>query len=114
MVSTGPALAARMVSKTRAVLNSRVGAVTMAADGAPSVVSLDTLSSALEQRIECAPKPEASAPFAARTKPSVAGERPAAQFTAPVTEAAAVDSIDLAKIGSILNSLSSVMKSTGE
>lgn len=57
----------------------------------------------------------ASAPFPARTEPSVAAERPAAQFTAPVSDgAAAVDGIDLAKIGSILNSLSSVMKNAGE
>lgn len=103
-----------MVKKTCAVRNSRVCPVAMAADSAPSVVSLYTLYSILEQRIECAPKPEASAPYPARTKPSVAAERPAAKFTASVPDAAAVDSIDLAKIGSILNSLSSVMKSSGE
>lgn len=68
-----------------------------------SGVSLHTLSSTLEQRIECAPKPEASAPLPARSEPSVAAERAAA------SDAAAVEGIDLAKIGSILNSLSSVM-----
>lgn len=44
-----------------------------------------------------------------------AAERPVGRFTAPVSDAAAaVDGIDLAKIGSILNSLSSVMKNAGE
>ncbi|TNM93148.1 hypothetical protein fugu_018550 [Takifugu bimaculatus] len=65
----------------------------------------------IEQQIECPPKPEASAPFPATTEPSVAAERPVGPFAAPVSDAAAaVDGIDLAKIGSILNSLSSVMK----
>lgn len=80
---------------------------------APSVLSPTTFYSTLEQRIECAPKPEASAPFPVRTEASGAAEQPAAQFMAPVSDAAAVDSIDLTKIGSILNSLSSVMKNTG-
>lgn len=62
----------------------------------------------LEQQIECPHKPEASAPFPARTEAAATAERPAAGG------AGAVDGIDLAKIGSILNSLSSVMKTTGE
>uniref|UniRef100_H2U0E9 Regulation of nuclear pre-mRNA domain-containing protein 2 n=1 Tax=Takifugu rubripes TaxID=31033 RepID=H2U0E9_TAKRU len=61
------------------------------------------------------PAPEASAPFPATTEPSAAAERPVGPFAAPVSDAAAaVDGIDLAKIGSILNSLSSVMKNAGE
>lgn len=80
-----------------------------------SPISLSPLYSPLEQQIEFPPKPEASAPFPATTEPSVAAERPVGRFTAPASDAAAaVDGIDLAKIGSILNSLSSVMKSAGE
>lgn len=75
-----------------------------------SLISLFTLYSPLEQQIECPPKPEASA----TTEPAAA-ERPVGHFTAPASDAAAaVDGIDLAKIGSILNSLSSVMKNAGE
>lgn len=82
-----------------------------------SVASPHLLYSTSEQRIECTPKPAASAAFPpARAEPSVGAERPPpAQFPAPASaDAAAVDSIDLAKIGSILNSLSSVMKNSGE
>lgn len=76
-----------------------------------SLISLSTLDSPLEQQIECPPKPEAST----TTEPAAAAERPVGHFKAPVSDAAAaVDGIDLAKIGSILNSLSSVMKNAGE
>lgn len=82
-----------------------------------SVASLHLLYPTSEQRIECTPKPAASAAFPARAEPSAGSARnapPSAQFPAPVSDAAAVDGIDLAKIGSILNSLSSVMKNSGE
>lgn len=58
---------------------------------------------------------EVSTPLRAKPEPSVTTEQPIAQVTPPVVpSAAALESVDLAKIGSILNSLSSVMKNTGE
>ncbi|XP_036948950.1 regulation of nuclear pre-mRNA domain-containing protein 2a isoform X2 [Acanthopagrus latus] len=56
---------------------------------------------------------EVSTPLRAKPEPSVTTEQPIAQVTPPVVpSAAALESVDLAKIGSILNSLSSVMKNT--
>uniref|UniRef100_A0A674NH88 Regulation of nuclear pre-mRNA domain-containing protein 2 n=1 Tax=Takifugu rubripes TaxID=31033 RepID=A0A674NH88_TAKRU len=81
----------------------------------PAPSPLSSPGGSPKQQIECPPKPEASAPFPATTEPSAAAERPVGPFAAPVSDAAAaVDGIDLAKIGSILNSLSSVMKNAGE
>ncbi|TWW65648.1 Regulation of nuclear pre-mRNA domain-containing protein 2 [Takifugu flavidus] len=82
------------------------GGVIAASTRTLSPISLSALYSTLEQQIECPPKPEASAPFPATTEPSVAAERPVGPFAAPVSDAAAaVDGIDLAKIGSILNNV---------
>ncbi|KAE8281959.1 Regulation of nuclear pre-mRNA domain-containing protein 2 [Larimichthys crocea] len=68
----------------------------------------------VEQRVERSTQPEVSTPACAKTEPSVVTVQPVAQVTPTVAApAAAVESVDLGKIGSILNSLSSVMKSTG-
>lgn len=65
----------------------------------------------MEDQIECPTNPEVPE----KTEPSVATEQPVMQFTPSVSDpASAVDGVDLAKIGSILNSLNSAMKNTGE
>ncbi|XP_035537122.1 regulation of nuclear pre-mRNA domain-containing protein 2a [Morone saxatilis] len=67
----------------------------------------------VEENIECPTQPAVSTPVPAKTEPSVSREQPVAQATPPVAApAAVVESVDLGKIGSILNSLSSVMKNT--
>lgn len=67
--------------------------------------------SSVEDQVERPTHPEVSTPVPAKSEPSVATEQPVAQVTPPVAApAAAVESVDLGKIGSILNSLSSVMK----
>lgn len=72
----------------------------------------------VEEQMECPPHPVVSTPVPAKTKPSVAKEQPVTKVTppvaAPAAPAAAVEGVDLGKIGSILNSLNSVMKSTVE
>lgn len=66
---------------------------------------------AVEEQIKHPTKPEVPE----KTEPSVATEQPVAQFSPSVSvPASAVDGVDLSKIGSILNSLNSVMMSTGE
>ncbi|KAM3596838.1 uncharacterized protein V6R79_021551 [Siganus canaliculatus] len=66
----------------------------------------------VENRAESPISPEVSAPAPEKSKPSVAAaEQPRTQSTASV--ASPVEGVDLTKIGSILNSLNSVMKSTG-
>lgn len=69
----------------------------------------------VEQQIESTPHPEVSAAVPAKSEPSVATEQPVTQVEPSVAAppAAAVESVDMGKIGSILNSLSSVMKNTG-
>lgn len=82
----------------------------------PSKLSLTALLfSSVDDKIECPAHPAVSTPVPTKTQPSVATEQPIAQVAPPVAaSAAAVESVDLGKIGSILNSLSSVMKNTGE
>uniref|UniRef100_A0A4W6FBJ4 Regulation of nuclear pre-mRNA domain-containing protein 2 n=1 Tax=Lates calcarifer TaxID=8187 RepID=A0A4W6FBJ4_LATCA len=68
----------------------------------------------VEDQTEGPAQPETSAPVPANKKASVASEQPVTQVTPPAdAPVAAVKSVDLGKIGSILNSLSSAMKSTG-
>ncbi|XP_073340472.1 regulation of nuclear pre-mRNA domain-containing protein 2a [Pagrus major] len=68
----------------------------------------------VEEQMKCSTNPEVSTPLPAKPEPSVIKAQPIAQVTTPVAPpAAALESVDLAKIGSILNSLSSVMKNTG-
>uniref|UniRef100_UPI0037E8285A regulation of nuclear pre-mRNA domain-containing protein 2a n=1 Tax=Semicossyphus pulcher TaxID=241346 RepID=UPI0037E8285A len=68
----------------------------------------------VQEQIERPTHPEVSAPVPAKPEPSVAAEQPLPQVEPPVAaSAAAVESVDLGKIGSILNSLSSVIKNTG-
>ncbi|XP_070778264.1 regulation of nuclear pre-mRNA domain-containing protein 2a [Enoplosus armatus] len=68
----------------------------------------------VEEQIERPTHPEVSTPVPAKMKPSVATQQPVTQVTPPVAApATAVESVDLGKIGSILNSLSSVIKNTG-
>lgn len=65
----------------------------------------------VEEQSECPTHPKVST---SKTEPSVATEQRVTQVTPPVASpAAAVESVDLGKIGSILNSLNSVMKNTG-
>ena len=60
-------------------------------------------------------RPEVFPPVHANKEPLVATEQPGTQVTPPVAvPAAAVENVNLGKIGSILNSLNSVMKNTGE
>lgn len=69
----------------------------------------------VEEHVERPTQPEVPTPVPAKTEPSVAAEHLGTRQTSSVAApAAAVESVDLAKIGSILNSLSSVMKNTGE
>lgn len=69
-------------------------------------------SGGIIEQIECPTnRPEVSAPVSAKKTASVATEQPVAQAAPPA--AAAVENVDLGKIGSILNSLSSAMKNTG-
>lgn len=78
----------------------------------------------VEEQIECPAHPEVSTQVPAKRKPSVATEQPVTQSPTPIAAvtvatpvavpAAAVESVDLGKIGSILNSLNSVIKNTGE
>lgn len=59
--------------------------------------------------------PEESTPAEENKEPSVATEHPATQVTSPAAApATVVENVDLGKIGSILNSLSSVIKHSGE
>lgn len=68
----------------------------------------------VEEQIEHPSRPEMSAPVHAKTEPPVATEQPLSQVTPPVAApAVVVESVDLGKISSILNSLSSVIKNTG-
>nr|XP_019958035.1 PREDICTED: regulation of nuclear pre-mRNA domain-containing protein 2-like [Paralichthys olivaceus] len=68
----------------------------------------------VEQQTERPTHPEVSTPVPANKEPPAAAEQPVTQVTPPVAApAAAVESVDLGKIGSILNSLSSVIKNTG-
>ncbi|XP_040909482.1 regulation of nuclear pre-mRNA domain-containing protein 2a [Toxotes jaculatrix] len=68
----------------------------------------------VEEQNESPAHPEVSTPVPAKKEPSITTEQAVAQVTPPVAPpAAAVESVDLGKIGSILNSLSSVMKNTG-
>ncbi|KAM9340238.1 regulation of nuclear pre-mRNA domain-containing protein 2a [Symphorus nematophorus] len=67
----------------------------------------------VEEQIECPTYPEVPTPVPATTEPSVATEQLVKRVMPPVAApAAAVEGVDLGKIGSILNSLSSVMKDT--
>uniref|UniRef100_A0A3Q0RP23 CID domain-containing protein n=1 Tax=Amphilophus citrinellus TaxID=61819 RepID=A0A3Q0RP23_AMPCI len=69
----------------------------------------------VEDQTKPVPHPEAPTPVPSKSEPSVATEQPAAQITPPIAaSAAALESVDMGKIGSILNSLSSVVKNTGE
>ncbi|XP_074543491.1 regulation of nuclear pre-mRNA domain-containing protein 2a [Halichoeres trimaculatus] len=68
----------------------------------------------VEEQIERPSHPEVSSPVPAKTEPPVATEQPISQVTPPVAApSVAVESVDLGKISSILNSLSSVIKTTG-
>ncbi|XP_069549383.1 LOW QUALITY PROTEIN: regulation of nuclear pre-mRNA domain-containing protein 2a [Brachyistius frenatus] len=68
----------------------------------------------VERQIDSPPSPEASSRVPAESEPSVAAEPPVTQVTPPAaTPAAAGEGVAMSKIDSILNSLSSVMKSTG-
>ncbi|XP_035849079.1 regulation of nuclear pre-mRNA domain-containing protein 2a [Sander lucioperca] len=77
---------------------------------------MDSSGIIVEEQIESTSHPKVST---AKTEPSVATEQPVTQVTplvaTPVAapSAAAVESVDLGKISSILNSLNSVMKNTG-
>ncbi|CAN9504067.1 unnamed protein product [Ophioblennius macclurei] len=68
----------------------------------------------VEEQIEPSPHPEVSTPICAKSEPSVATQRPTAQVAPPAAAhaAAAAASVDVGKIGSILSSLNSVMKTT--
>ncbi|XP_076611302.1 regulation of nuclear pre-mRNA domain-containing protein 2a [Chaetodon auriga] len=75
---------------------------------------MDSAGIIVEEQIKCSTNPAVSTPVPAKTERSVAAEQPVTQVAAPAAApAAAVESVDLSKIGSILNSLSSVMKNTG-
>lgn len=77
--------------------------------------------SSVEEQSESRSDPKAPT---LKTETPVAREQPvrqvapsvpaAAHLAAPVAPPAAVENVDLGKIGSILNSLNSVMKNTGE
>ncbi|XP_029976932.1 regulation of nuclear pre-mRNA domain-containing protein 2a [Salarias fasciatus] len=65
----------------------------------------------VEEQIEPSPHPEVSTPICAKSEPSVATRQPTAQVAPPAAaRAAAAASVDVGKIGSILSSLNSVMK----
>lgn len=69
----------------------------------------------VEDQTKPVPHPEAPTPIPSKSEPSVATEQPAAQITPPITaHAAALENVDMGKIGSILNSLGSVVKNTVE
>lgn len=62
-----------------------------------------------------ASQPVVSMPVSTKTEPPVAPEQPVAPLNPSVPDSApALDNVDLAKIGSILNSLGSAMKTTGK
>ncbi|XP_056254667.1 regulation of nuclear pre-mRNA domain-containing protein 2a [Seriola aureovittata] len=67
----------------------------------------------VEEQTECPTHAEVSTPVSVKKEPSVATERPAPRVTHPVEAPAVVESVDMSKIGSIFNSLNSVMKNTG-
>ncbi|KAM6899983.1 regulation of nuclear pre-mRNA domain-containing protein 2a [Xenentodon cancila] len=68
----------------------------------------------VEEQIESVPIPEVTTPNPAKSEPSEAAEPSALQVTAPAAApAAAVESVDMGKIGSFLNSFNSAMKNTG-
>ncbi|XP_053302743.1 regulation of nuclear pre-mRNA domain-containing protein 2a isoform X1 [Pleuronectes platessa] len=68
----------------------------------------------VEQQTERPTHQEVATPAPANKEPPAATEQPVAQVTPPVVApAASVESVDLGKIGSILNSLSSVIKNAG-
>nr|XP_020441679.1 regulation of nuclear pre-mRNA domain-containing protein 2-like [Monopterus albus] len=68
----------------------------------------------VEEQIECSPHPEVSTTVPESNEPSAATEQPVKQVMSPVASSgAALDNAHMGKIGSILNSLSSVMKNTG-
>ncbi|XP_030003887.1 regulation of nuclear pre-mRNA domain-containing protein 2a [Sphaeramia orbicularis] len=68
----------------------------------------------VEEQSEFPSRPEGSVPASKSSEPSAVTEQPLEQVT-PVAAApaASVEGVDLGKIGSILNSLSSAMKNTG-
>lgn len=71
--------------------------------------------SPVEEQIEQPTHTEVSIPVSANTEPSVASQQPVPQAVPlEAAPAAGVEGVDLSKIGSILNSLNSVMKNTGE
>lgn len=68
----------------------------------------------VQEKIEPSPNPEVSTPICTKSEPSAATPLPTVQVEPPAAaHAAAVSSVDVGKIGSILNSLNSVMKTTG-
>ncbi|XP_072226104.1 regulation of nuclear pre-mRNA domain-containing protein 2a [Leuresthes tenuis] len=69
---------------------------------------------AVGDQIKPVPVPHVSTPIRAKNKPSAATEQPVLQVATPAAApAAALESVDVGKIGSILNSFSSVTKNTG-
>lgn len=68
----------------------------------------------VEEQVERPANTQVSIPVSANTEPSVATEHPVPQATTPeAAPAAGVEGVDLSKIGSILNSLNSVIKNPG-
>ncbi|XP_071374062.1 regulation of nuclear pre-mRNA domain-containing protein 2-like isoform X1 [Centroberyx affinis] len=70
----------------------------------------------VEEKVESPAHIAASSPVPAKTEPSAATEQPVTVTQATPTSAAppaSLPSVDLSKIGSLLNSLTSVVKSTG-
>ncbi|CAJ1083288.1 regulation of nuclear pre-mRNA domain-containing protein 2a [Xyrichtys novacula] len=68
----------------------------------------------VEEQIGRPSLPAMSTSVPVKTEPSVVTEQPVTQATPPVAApTAAVESVDLGKIGSIISSLNSVMKNTG-
>uniref|UniRef100_A0A3Q3QNR4 Regulation of nuclear pre-mRNA domain-containing protein 2 n=1 Tax=Monopterus albus TaxID=43700 RepID=A0A3Q3QNR4_MONAL len=87
--------------------------------GSGDIIGKDALIaiffSSVEEQIECSPHPEVSTTVPESNEPSAATEQPVKQVMSPVASSgAALDNAHMGKIGSILNSLSSVMKNTGE
>uniref|UniRef100_A0A3Q3KX19 Regulation of nuclear pre-mRNA domain-containing protein 2 n=1 Tax=Mastacembelus armatus TaxID=205130 RepID=A0A3Q3KX19_9TELE len=68
----------------------------------------------VEEQVERPAHPEVTTPVPANKEPSKATEQPVKQVPPPVASPEDIlESVDLSKIGSILNSLSSVIKNTG-
>lgn len=69
----------------------------------------------VEELIQRPTNTEVSTPAPVSKEPSVGREHPVTQVAPPVdAPAAVVENVDLSKIGSILSSLNSVIKNTGE